>query len=425
MPILQPSQMGLSQGSAAPQVAPQARGNILQPSQLAPQQSQPTAATQQLQQQPQGPQLSDTGSFLGNVGNSIGNFAGAIGNAVAHPIDTVTNIGKGLIGGGENLAAYATTGKSAAENGKGDQFTAVADNIGNYIAKRYGSLSAAKQTFYNDPIGALADFSMVAGGVGGAVSKVGEFGDLGAVSDLGSGISKVGELTNPVNAVSKPLEMGINWAKTGLGNLAPSLEESSLRLTPTQKVNYANKLGDVSEYISKEIPLGNPESRYASSVSNVNNFESQMQNFLNKTAKDVTVSKADLLTQVENLKAGFAGERDALQIDSQIDGFKKLIEAKYPDEIPVANLNKLKRSTYESAFNQAGTKVSDAVEYQIGDNLRQNIEDATKGLKLGKNEDIADFNKRYGTALTAKKLLKIFDPKKLLSLSKGFSWPVL
>ena len=194
--------MGLSQGNVAPQVAPQARGNILQPSQLAPQQ-QPQAPAQQSQQQPQGPQLSDTGSFLGNVGNSIGNFAGAIGNAVAHPIDTVTNIGKGLIGGGENLAAYATTGKSAAENGKGDQFTAVADNIGNYIKTRYGSLSAAKQTFYNDPIGALADFSMVAGGAGEAIGAVGDASKVGTLSDIGGAVSKAGEVSNPLSLAGK------------------------------------------------------------------------------------------------------------------------------------------------------------------------------------------------------------------------------
>jgi hypothetical protein len=252
----------------------------------------------------------------------------------------------------------------------------------------------------------LADASSVLGGVGGAIGKVGEAADIGVVSDIGGAISKAGELTNPVNAVSKPIEMGINWAKTGLENLGPSLEESALRMTPAQKVAYANKLGDVSEYISKEIPLGSPQARFESATSNVNNFENQIQDFLSTKAKDVIVYKKGLMSQVEGLKSSFAGERDALEIDRQIDGFKKLLDSKYGEDISVSDLNKLKRSTYQSAFNQAGTKVSDVVEYKLGDLLRQKIEDSTQGLKLGKNEDIGDFNKRYGTAITAKKLLK-------------------
>jgi hypothetical protein len=391
--------------------------------------------------QPQGPQLSDTGSLIGNVENSAGNFISSIGNAIAHPIDTITNLGKGIIGAGENLGSGLTTGNFSAAETKGpDQFTQVADKIGSYISQRYGSLDAAKKTAYQDPVGFLADASAVLSGVGGLgeaatdagtdAAKVAQTakaagtdfiaGSEGvqtpqaiidsqgpsAANRVFQGISKAGEATNPANVITKPIEAGVSWAKTGLTNLAPSLEETSLRLTPVQKVKYASKLADVSDYISKEIPLGNPESRFASASNNVNGLESQIQNFLTNDAGQRVVTKSDLLNQVEGLKSNFAGERDALSIDNQIDGFKKLLEAKYGDEIKVADLNKLKRSTYESAFSQDGTKVSNSVEYQIGDTLRQNIEDATKGLKIN-GQDIGDFNKDYGTAITAKKLLKV------------------
>lgn len=70
-------------------------------------------------------------------------------------------------------------------------------------------------------------------------------------------------------------------------------------------------------------------------------------------------------------------------------------------------LNKLKRSTYSSAFNQAGTKISDVVEYKIGDLLKTGIEGATKDVPVLGKYPIKNVNEAYGIALNAKKLLKI------------------
>ena len=153
-----------------------------------------------------------------------------------------------------------------------------------------------------------------------------------------------------------------------------------------------------------EIPVGSPQTRFDAITQKAADMETKVQTLLTEDAKDVTVPRDILLQQVEGLKSEFGGERDALEIDKQIDGFKTLLEAKYPTDIPVSDLNTLKRSTFESAFNAAGTKVSDAVEYRLGDVLYDNLKTATQDVG---GKKLQDLNKEYSTIITAKKLLKV------------------
>ena len=61
---------------------------------------------------------------------------------------------------------------------------------------------------------------------------------------------------------------------------------------------------------------------------------------------------------------------------------KTLLKTNYREKIPLSRLNPLKRSTYQNAYNQAGDKVIDDVEFYIGDLFKTAIEKATKGLKI-------------------------------------------
>jgi hypothetical protein len=132
------------------------------------------------------------------------------------------------------------------------------------------------------------------------------------------------------------------------------------------------------------------------------------------------LNKQTLLDSADAIKSQFKNDRDSLAINRQIDDFKATLESSHPNaegvfnsdgssaaaQIPVADINQLKRSTFQSAFNQAGTKVSDVVEYKLGDLLKEQIEQATKGAPIMNKYPIAEVNKAYGIALTAKKLLK-------------------
>ena len=411
--ILQPSQMSLPQGTPQTPITPPQGPRILQPSQMqgyipqtppSPQNSPQTA--------PQGPQLTDTGSFMGNLGNSIENFGSSIGNAVMHPIQTVENLGKAAIGGEEKLAGHILGAPQP-----NDQFTQVADQIGNYIKTRYGSLEAAKTTAYQDPVGFLADASAILSGVGGAVGAAGDVADVSQVSDVGNAISKAGEVTNPINAVTKPIEYGSDLIKSGLGGLQDTLEKSNLRLTPAQQANFGAKIPGAIDWIKENLSPGNPDTRLEQASSVLDAKEDTFQNFLNTDAAGITTPRQDLLDAADQLKSEFRTDRDSLAINNQIDNFKKTLETNYPEQIPLTDLNELKRSTFASAFDKNGLKVSDAVEYRLGDLMKTGIQNATTGfedangtqfpnLKID-GKTVQEFNADYGNGINAKKLLKI------------------
>lgn len=375
----------------------------------------PTNAVVQQGQQPEGAQLHDTGSFGTNLLNSTGNFFKGLGSAAVNVFNpnpeqnTITKV-EDVVKGIAQTPFDLLTGRQM----DNPTYQALLESLG----QRYGSLDNIKKTAYQDPVGFLADASSLLSGAGEAVNAAGDVSKISTLSKVGGAITKAGELTNPINAAIKPVEIASNLAKAGLENLGPKLELSNLRLTPVQKANYATKLNDVTDYISKHIPVGNPETRFEAAASNVDKFENQIQNWLENDAKDVTIPKQDLLSAVDGIKSQFKNDRDYLSISNQVDDFKKFIETRFPSntvdqlgkdvgEIPISDLNAIKRSTFKTAFNQTGTKVSDVVEYALGDLMKTGIENATKDLPVLGKYPIEEVNRAYGVALNAKKLLKI------------------
>ncbi len=207
----------------------------------------------------------------------------------------------------------------------------------------------------------------------------------------------------------------------GFPYIAKKLEQYNLRLTPAQKEKLGSKVDDVVTWLNsnKTVSVGTPQRRYEKVKAIYNDTEKQLQNFLesNNTAKGIKVSKQATIDELQKLKTGLMRDSaDAEVIGRQIDNTITNIKTQYRNEaIPIARLNKLKRTTYEGAYNKAGDKVLNWVEHRIGDIYRQSIEGATKGLKIGE-KSIGDFNKEYGTIITARKLLKTASTRNQLGL---------
>ena len=354
------------------------------------------------------PQLKDTGSFMGNVVNSAGNLIGGVASAITHPIKTTEALGKVALGGVEKLIP----GRQGAEN----EF----DALTSYYKQRYGSVENFLKTAYQDPVGTAADASLIFGGAAGLLGKAGKLSEIGGLTKTAGVLQKAGGVVNPLNipgevvgAVKQipTIEKAITGIQKlsevpGLKSLASKLQESTLRLTPTQKVKYAKKLDDVNDYLTKEVPVGNPEARLDFVKQNYDDLENVFQSFISKDeiASARTIDRTKLLDQIEQYKQTFSRDRDAFAIEKQIDSFKKLIEDRYPGKIKLDEINPLKRSTFEGAFNQAGDKVLNSVEYGLGNILKDNIENTAKGLKIN-GQTIEEFNKHYGTVVTTRKLL--------------------
>jgi hypothetical protein len=142
-----------------------------------------------------------------NIPKSAAQFGEDIIQPFLHPVDTVKGVGTLASGavsrGSRNVANMlnnfiAQTGVNVkpaippepAENEQ--SINALVD----MVKGRYGSIDAAKQTLMNDPVGVLADASMVLTGGGSVVARA-----PGIVGRAGKVAQKVGMAAEPINIV--------------------------------------------------------------------------------------------------------------------------------------------------------------------------------------------------------------------------------
>lgn len=122
------------------------------------------------------------------------------GGAIAHPIETLKNIGK--LGLGTLVKAGSVVNPNMDWIPELEETKKYPEYMADFYANRYGGSENIKQTLINDPVGMLSDLASVLSLGGGAVSKVGQAGKIGKV---GRAISKVGNAIEPVNIVGKGL----------------------------------------------------------------------------------------------------------------------------------------------------------------------------------------------------------------------------
>jgi hypothetical protein len=252
------------------------------------------------------------------------------------------------------------------------------------------------------------------GAAGIAATALGEGAVSGATIGAGAGLAK-GDgstwsealKTGAIAAAFPVLGAALGGA---LPKMANALERINLRLTPTQKVNLGGKLDEVTNYIRSKNIIGSPETRFEKMTSIYNKMERDFQDaisggkFLESTGGR-TVPRQKVIDELEAIKNEFVDHRDYRAIVKQVDELTARMHD-FPEAIPVDRLNKLKRSTFKEAFNRAGDKVNDAIEFRAGDIFKTNVEESLKGLTI--NGLPADaFNKEYGTVINARKLLKI------------------
>ncbi len=194
------------------------------------------------------------------------------------------------------------------------------------------------------------------------------------------------------------------------------LEQTNLRLTPVQKQKLGKELNTVTEYLSEKKIVGTPEARFEKVDGIYNKTEDTLQSFLKNEAKGRFVSKKAFVADMQGLKANYqSAGTDTLDIEKQIDRAINVIETRYPEKIPVDRFNEFKRTVFKNAYNKAGEKVLDEVEFDIGDLAKKYIQQATQGLKVA-GVPIQDFNKEYGTLIKARKLLYIAQTRKQIGL---------
>lgn len=378
--------------------------------------------------------LEGAAKAVGNIPSSAVNLGKNLFNVVQHPIKTIQGVANTAMGGVER-GLGAVIGKEV-----DDERTQAFDAVVGALKDRYGSVDALKKTAINDPTGIALDLATILQGGGSAVLKgstamalkgtdlasdIGKLskaeraatlakavseGKLGTLPKLAQQTEAIGSKINPINIIGRGISSGLNKLGSKLTGVQNELEIQNLRMTPAQQMKYGARVPDVIDWAKKNgLDSGTPADRFAKATDIVENYENTLQNFLetNNTAKNIFVNKGDLVDQLVDLqKKLMRDSADAPLIQRQVQSaINNVIQQYRGQKIPISRLNQLKRSVTKNAYTKGGDKVLDWVEHDIGTLLKNAIEDATKGLEVS-GMSIKEFNRMYGTAITAKKLLK-------------------
>jgi len=141
-----------------------------------------------------------------NVLPSASKFAGGIWEMVSHPVQTAKNIGQL----GSSVISLVRDGEQGNEQ--------LARDVGQFFADRYGGFENVAQTLRDDPVGFLADASMILTG-GAMISARVPTVMAGAVA---KNINKVAVAIDPINAGVKVTAYTLKKGGDAIGNVIGS-----------------------------------------------------------------------------------------------------------------------------------------------------------------------------------------------------------
>ncbi len=163
-----------------------------------------------------------------NVPSSAYNFASGLSHAIAHPVDTITNVGNLALGAAENAGGGIVNKAVGMFNPELVAFNdktripskpeQMADAAGSFYKRRYGSIDGLKDTIASDPIGLLADASAALMAGGALVSKIPSLTNAGnVVTSAGNAINPISLAANVTSKSTKTLGRGIANIVGGMG----------------------------------------------------------------------------------------------------------------------------------------------------------------------------------------------------------------
>lgn len=227
---------------------------------------------------------------------------------------------------------------------------------------------------------------------------------------------KGNEFLRPTNEVQARAKNVTDWATlltpfvgsavAKAPRFARALEEVSLRLTASEKRDLGEKLDRATNFLVEKGITGNPSVRLDKAQMLYEKTEERLQEFLTKEAKNIKIPREIYVQRLESLKNKFSNSRDSLVISDQIDDAIKTFKSNYKNSplVSVDKFNQWKRSVMSDAFNKAGLKVRDDVEFAIGKEATDMLTDGLKKLKID-GADFTQFNDEYADLINARKLL--------------------
>lgn len=277
-----------------------------------------------------------TGALTNIIPSSVNLGVQTVG-ALAHPIDTISNVLD--LGVGEMRKVLPKSVVNAIDKadvalgykeGYGKQ-EKMANALNNMYKERYGSTEGFKEALANDPASVLADASTVLMGGAGVAGKTGKLGQV---------LSKASDVTNPLTAATKVISVplkaagkvtkGILGTTTGAGTEAVNQAIKAGETGNDIFTQNLRKAGDMQEVVDiAKSGLENMRAKkneaYRSGMVDISADKSVL-NFddINKSLNDA-VNRTEFKGQV--IKKGAANKVD--EANKLINKWKKLDPAEY------------------------------------------------------------------------------------------------
>ena len=360
-----------------------------------------------------------------------------LGKNIITPLLKPVQTAKDIYSLGESIVGVIQPGE------QGNEETARA--VGQFLANRYGSLNAIKNTFANDPVGILADVSILFTGGGSLAARA-----PGIAGKVGQGVKTVGQTIDPITQTGKVVgnvggKVGKNvlGLTTGVGSEAIKTAYAAGKTGgATQKAFTDNLRGNVSGDVARE-----------QAISALQKMRSDKTTKYKKGMKDIELDKTPInFDKVENIVLKFDDAKSFKGVSELSGNAQKKLKTVYglidewkanPDLHNAKGLDMLKRrvdAEYPRGLNVGDSgvvitnirnKIKDEIIKQAPgyQKVMQAYEDAIKlerelmqELSLGKNAAAGttlrklqsvmrnNVNTNYGNRL---EMLKTLDPSLL------------
>lgn len=289
-----------------------------------------------------------------NLGPSAVQFGKDIVQPFIHPIQTVKDLGTL----GQGIYELFIPGEQANEE--------VARAVGEYFADRYGGIDNIKKTFASDPVGFIADATVIFGGGGAVISKAGKIAKSKNLEKVGNVAKNISQTLDPALLPLKAIRTTGYGTKKILGitsgvsdlpiEVAFKSGKSSLSLDPTKRQKAQAFRKGMSGAEDAEILVQDAKTAlstideqkkaaYRSGMSSLASGESKIDfskvdRVINNLEKSFSVEGELILSDngknvLKNIKEDVAKfkENPSLHTVYGLDGLKRLIGKRYNNKV--------------------------------------------------------------------------------------------
>jgi len=282
--------------------------------------------------------------MVGNIPRSAKNLAVSFAQPFIHPVDTAKAVGNLALG----VAQKAIPGEQDEE--------VYANQAGQFIMDRYGSIDNFKTTVMQDPVGVMADASSILMGGGGLIRGAGSMAARapGTVGRMGAMAQRAGQAAMTAGAAIDPLNAVANTAKAAASltpdSLPRSMYESSAKWRPSISRKKRNQLTETA-LAEGIMPT---EGGLIKSEAVIDALNQKIDDLIAQAdLSGRTVPRSAIFQELKNLRREMGGAKinasnDLKEIDAIAKQFDEHMKSIGKDRLTYAELQDFKKNAHKS-----------------------------------------------------------------------------